>query len=76
MPCKTVKKTPKRIVLRSPSVEFVFKPQRIEKCAHVTVIPELRRTMVFKRGIEKGFKAQTPWGGQVVPISKVGAKLL
>jgi len=40
------------------------------------VTPELRRTIVFKRGIEKGFKAQTPRGGQVEPISNVGAKLL
>ena len=38
--------------------------------------PEARRTAVFSRGIEKGFKGFTPMGGHEHPNSGVGANLL
>lgn len=44
--------------------------------AHVTVTPEARRIAVLRRGICMGLKGWIPAGGQVIPISTVGAKLL
>lgn len=38
--------------------------------------PEARSTAVFKRGTWKGFKGSTPTGGQQLPNSGVGARLL
>ena len=45
-------------------------------CAQVTVTPLAKRTAVFSNGTENGFRGYTPVGGQVHPISGVGAKLL
>lgn len=45
-------------------------------CAQVTVTPEARRIVVFNRGIWKGLNGDTPVGGQIMPISGVGARLL
>lgn len=42
----------------------------------MTVTPEASNTPVFKRGIEKGLIGVIPVGGQVQPISGVGARLL
>ena len=42
----------------------------------VTEIPDDRRMIVFRRGIWKGFIAETPIGGQIFPISMFGARLL
>lgn len=76
MACKTVKNKPNKMVRDNESEEFFFSPQMIEKCAQVTVIPELSNTIVFNNGMEKGFKAKMPLGGHRAPISKVGARLL
>jgi hypothetical protein len=43
--------------------------------AHVTEIPEDKRIIVFNSGIWKGLKGIMFFGGQVIPISMVGAKL-
>jgi len=43
---------------------------------HVTVIPELRRIIVFKIGIWKGLRVLTPEGGQTRPLSSRGFNLL
>jgi len=40
------------------------------------VTPDARRTAVFSRGMEKGLIGLIPVGGQVHPISGVGARLL
>jgi hypothetical protein len=40
------------------------------------VTPEERRIIVFSRGTWKGLKGETPRGGQKLPISKVGERLL
>lgn len=45
-------------------------------CAHVIVTPEDRRTAVFRRGTKKGLSGFIPVGGQVTPISTLGARLL
>lgn len=44
--------------------------------AHVTVTPDANKIAVFKRGIWKGLKAIIPTGGQVIPNSIVGERLL
>lgn len=43
---------------------------------HVTLMPELKRTIVLSRGTPVGSKVWIPKGGQVLPISTDGAKLL
>jgi hypothetical protein len=40
------------------------------------VTPEPSKIAVFKRGIWKGLKALIPIGGQRLPISTLGDKLL
>ena len=42
----------------------------------MTVTPEAKRTVVLRRGTEKGLIGVIPVGGQVQPSSGVGAKLL
>jgi len=49
---------------------------RILWCDHVIVTPEERSTAVFSSGTRKGFSGVIPVGGQVTPISTVGARLL
>lgn len=41
----------------------------------MTVIPEARRTAVFRRGTSSGFSGLIPVGGHWPPSSGVGAKL-
>lgn len=41
----------------------------------MTETPEASRTAVFNKGTAKGFKGVMPVGGQVHPISGVGARL-
>lgn len=42
----------------------------------MTVTPEAKSTAVFRSGTLRGFRGQTPDGGQFVPRSIVGASLL
>lgn len=44
--------------------------------ANVIVKPDKRRRDVFKRGTANGFKGSIPRGGQVHPVSGVGARAL
>jgi len=44
--------------------------------AHVTVTPDANKTAVFNKGTLNGFRGLIPDGGQVQPISGVGARLL
>jgi len=44
-------------------------------CAHVTVAPEVNNIIVFNKGTSHGLKAWIACGGQIDPISIVGAKL-
>lgn len=43
--------------------------------AHVTVIPEVKRTTVFRIGTSKGSRGEIPVGGQQMPSSGEGARL-
>ena len=45
-------------------------------CAHVTLTPEDKRIAVFNKGTLKGFKGLISTGGQTIPISWTGDKLL
>ena len=40
------------------------------------VTPDDRRTAVFSKGTKKGLRGLMPVGGQVTPISTLGARLL
>lgn len=64
----TVKNNPCLVWVKLPSIKAWW--------AHVIVTPELRRIAVFKRGIWKGLNGLIPTGGQIVPISIEGARLL
>lgn len=48
----------------------------IEWWDQVTVQPDNNKMSVFKKGISHGFKTLIPFGGQIEPISTVGAKLV
>jgi len=41
----------------------------------VTVAPEHNNIKVFNNGIERGSNESIPFGGQILPISIVGARL-
>lgn len=51
-------------------------PAIIAWWAQVTVIPEASKIIVFKRGTSKALKGEILKGGQTLPISTVGARLL
>lgn len=67
-PRETVKINAKIASFRFPSIKAWW--------AQVTVTPEAKRTAVLRRGTAQGFKGVIPVGGQVHPISGVGANLL
>lgn len=73
---RLVKISPKIIVIIKVIIASIFLPFTILWWDQVTVAPELNNTTVFKSGIEKGFKGWIPNGGQLIPISILGAKLL
>lgn len=74
--CSDVKYNPKIIVIRRLNFTFSFLLVIRAWCAHVTVIPEESKMIVFRRGIWNGFIGKIPIGGQILPISMFGAKLL
>lgn len=73
---REVNNTPKTKVKKRPWMASSLLPEMIAWCAQVTVAPELRRTAVFKRGTEKGFRTSIPWGGHMDPNSMAGTRLL
>ena len=68
----------------SPKITVNIKPWVVclkffsinEWCAHVIVIPEHNRIIVFNNGICIGLNVITPLGGHIIPISMVGERLL
>lgn len=56
------------------AVLFCF-PSMILWWAHVTEMPEARRTAVFRSGTSIGFSEEIPMGGQHSPMSIKGARL-
>ena len=71
-----VKYRPSRTVVVSALFTILWLFSVMAWCAQVTVAPEARSTAVFKRGMENGLIGVIPVGGQVHPISGVGARLL
>jgi di/tricarboxylate transporter len=65
----------KRTVNTRPQTASIFFPAVIAWCEYVTVAPEQSKIKVFSRGIAFGSKTSIPLGGQMFPISIVGAKL-
>lgn len=45
-------------------------------CAQVTVSPDVNKISVFRRGIWVGLNGSIPLGGQSIPISMAGLRLL
>jgi len=75
-PCRAVNTPPRRIVVvRDVFVLLIF-PFSISWWAHVTVTPEDRRRIVFKRGILIGLNDLIETGGHLCPSSIVGEILL
>jgi len=74
--CRDVKYSPRATVIMSPCLVWEKFLSIIPWWAHVTVTPEARRIIVFKRGTWKGLNGITPWGGHWRPISIDGASLL
>jgi hypothetical protein len=56
------------------SASFLL-PAVIEWCENVIVAPEQSMINVFNNGIALASKTSIPFGGQMLPISIVGAKL-
>ena len=63
-------------VINSPAISSHWRLTNSPWWAHVTVTPDASRTAVFNRGTLNGFRGQTPEGGQLMPNSIVGARLL
>ena len=76
MACRHVKYTPRIIVNPKPWVVWVKLFSISAWCAHVTLTPEDKSTIVFNKGTWNGLNGIIPTGGQTLPISKVGASLL
>lgn len=73
--CKIVNKIAKNIVQFKLYIASNRIPLVIEWCAQVTVAPELNKIIVFNNGTSQGLKGCICSGGQIEPISTVGAKL-
>lgn len=73
-----------RIVNKIPKITVIINPYFVWLCilfimlwwAHVTDKPEDNKIIVFNNGISIGLNVLIPFGGQVIPISIVGANLL
>ena len=71
-----VKYTPKIIVNPKLWIAWLWFDSIIAWWAHVTVAPEDRRIVVLSKGIWNGLKGWIPKGGQYIPTSIVGDRLL
>ena len=63
-------------VIQSPCPVWEKLPSIKAWCAHVTLIPDEIRTIVFNRGTWKGLNTLIPNGGHSLPISTFGDSLL
>jgi len=74
--CRAVKYTP-RVIVKIILVTNCDKFFSISLWwAHVTVTPEDKRIIVFRRGTLNGLNGWMPAGGQNKPISRLGDRLL
>jgi len=71
-----VKYTPNVTVKANLNLVEVWSPAIKAWWAQVTEIPEDNKTIVFNKGTEKGLNTKIPSGGQDLPISIAGARLL
>lgn len=73
--CKNVKYIPNKIV--NNNLLYVCEKFLLINLwwDHVTVIPDVIKMIVFRRGILKGSKILIPFGGQLRPNSNVGVNL-
>jgi len=74
-PWSKEKYRPNKIVMYSEIFLFLKFLLIIDKWLQVIEIPELKRIMVFKRGVWYGLNAVIPIGGHIIPIFKSGASL-
>lgn len=74
--CKLVKYSPRKMVIKKAIFVFELLLFISEWWAQVTVIPEESKISVLSKGIWKGFIAIIPIGGQILPISIFGERLL
>jgi len=72
--CNAVKKIAKIIVKINPKTASILLPAVIAWCAYVTVAPEHNNNKVLSKGTSIGLKVSIPFGGQIEPISIIGAK--
>jgi hypothetical protein len=70
------KYVPSTIVAISPFLDFFMSCDTRAWCLKVTLAPEDRRMIVFRRGVWEGLNTWMPVGGHTRPISKVGDRLL
>jgi hypothetical protein len=70
-----VKIAAKTIVNIKLQVASVLFPAVIAWWLYVIVAPDVNNINVFNNGTSNGLKTSIPLGGQIVPISMVGAKL-
>lgn len=74
--CRRVKYTPSKIVKNKAWVVWDELFSIKLWWAQVTVTPEVNKIIVFNKGIWKGLNGIIFFGGQIIPNSIVGAKLL
>lgn len=71
-----MKYAPRRTVISNLMTALLLSLEIKLWWAKVTVPPDIRRTPVFNRGTEKGFRVFIAVGGQLQPSSGVGPNLL
>ena len=72
--CNAVKNAAKIIVKTKPKTASILLPAVIAWWAYVTVAPEHNNNSVLSNGTSIGSKGSIPFGGQIEPISIIGAK--
>ena len=68
-----VKIKPNPTVASNPRITCSRCPATIAWWAQVTVTPEVNKITVFNKGTSHGEKVSIPAGGQIQPISTLGA---
>jgi hypothetical protein len=66
----------KVIVTNNPVIVSNLYPPTKAACDQVNAAPEVNNKIVFNNGINHGFMVSIPFGGQTLPISATGFKLL
>ena len=72
---RAVKQAPKNTVKDRPWINPFLSSSNKAWCAHVTVVPDSKRTKVFISGISHGSNVSISFGGQTFPTNSFGNKL-